>query len=129
MLDFRPTILSRQDVQRLHPLVMQAALHEVDPGLDLLDEKLANGEVVRPSHVPPNIVTMNSTVLVSHSPSGAYREVSLVYPDDANALTGAVSVLSQLGAALLGARVGDVVRVGSAGHERSVHVAAIVYQP
>jgi regulator of nucleoside diphosphate kinase len=128
MYEARPTILSRLDVQRLHPLVMHAG-QGPDPGLDLVDQKLASGEVVRPRHVPPNIVTMNSRVLISHTTRETYREMRLAYPSEANALTDSVSVFSQLGAALLGARVGDVVRVGSPGHERLVHIAAIVYQP
>ena len=116
-------------MERLQPLVMVAAFRASDPGLDIIDEKLSGGEVVRPHHVPPNVVTMNSRVLISHSTPETYREVRLAYPSEANALTDSVSVFSQLGAALLGARVGDVVRVGSPGHERLVHIAAIVYQP
>jgi regulator of nucleoside diphosphate kinase len=128
MFEPRTAILSRLDVKRLHPLVMGAG-QELDAGLDVVDDKLASGAVVRPHQMPPNIVTMNSRVLISHTTPETYREVRLAYPSEANAFTGAVSVFSPLGAALLGARVGDIVSVGSAGSERKVHIAAIVYQP
>jgi regulator of nucleoside diphosphate kinase len=53
----------------------------------------------------------------------------LVYPAEADVNVGKLSVLTRLGTALLGARVGDVVRVSGAAGLRSLKVEAVLDQP
>ena len=59
--------------------------------------------------VPAERVTMGSTVTYAELPSGARRTVTLVYPEEADAGDGRISVLSPVGMALIGRERGSVV--------------------
>jgi regulator of nucleoside diphosphate kinase len=73
---------------------------------------------------------MNSTVVVEERPSGRRMTLTLVYPNDADAERSRVSVLSPVGRALIGARVGDVIEVVVPGNpSRELLVAELPYQP
>lgn len=92
---------------------------EVLRGLEL---RVRSARVLDPSEVPPDLVTMNSRVLLRDLENGRQSIFTLVFPPGANTRKRRVSVLTPLGAALLGARPGQ--RVGSA-----FVVEAILYQP
>lgn len=117
-------IVSKVDIERLQPLLDGTF---ADAPVLRLRSLLERARVVDPEQVPPDIVTMNSQVLVQYSGEGSAESLVLAYPDATEA--DAISVLSPLGAALLGAREGEsVTRVG-ASKARNVTVERIVYQP
>jgi len=63
-------------------------------------------------------------------PSAERTTFTLVYPKDVDPEQSRISVLSPVGRALLGARVGDVIRVLVPGHgEREFVVVELTYQP
>lgn len=70
----------------------------------LMDAKLVPGEAL-----PVDRVAMNSHVTYEELPGRVRRSVSLVYPVDAEATEGRISVLSPIGLALLGRAPGAVV--------------------
>ena len=73
---------------------------------------------------------MYSRVEMVLSDSGLRQKVTVCYPFDAEPELGFVSVLSPIGAALVGMRVGEVCRWRVPnGQERSAQVAAILFQP
>jgi regulator of nucleoside diphosphate kinase len=74
----------------------------------LLDE-LTRARVVADSDVPPDVVTMNSTVRFRDNDTGREMIVSLMYPKDAAGSENAVSVLTPVGAALLGLSAGQKI--------------------
>lgn len=80
--------------------------------------------VVAPSSVSPFVVTMNSRV-TCRDEGGLVQELMLVYPWNADAHAGKVSVLAPIGRALLGTKVGDTFTVGGTRWT----VEAILYQP
>jgi len=59
--------------------------------------------------LPADRVAMNSRVTYEELPRGARRSVTLVYPIDADAGEGRISVLSPIGLSLLGRAPGSVV--------------------
>lgn len=61
------------------------------------------------SGAPADRVSMGSTVSYVEEPSGARRTLTLVYPDEADAGGGRISVLSPVGLALIGRPRGAVV--------------------
>lgn len=80
--------------------------------------------------LPPDIVTLRTRVLVEEADGASRRELTLCYPAEANAAAGFISVLSPLGMALLGERVGARTYWRSPdGTERSLTVVAILFQP
>lgn len=100
-----------------------------EAGSWLLGE-LSKARVVLSSQVPPNVVTMNSRVLLEDIHTRRHREVALVYPKDADERHGKLSVLSAAGAALLGLAVGGgIVWPLPSGRVARMRVVELLYQP
>jgi hypothetical protein len=68
--------------------------------------------------VRPDVVTMYSQVLLQDTRSGQRNTLTLCYPADAEPAVGFVSVLSPVGSALLGLRVGSTRREHPASCQR-----------
>ena len=97
---------------------------------DCLETLLEGAELVPSRQVSPDVVTMYSQVLLRDLATDEQRTVTLCYPDDADPAAGFVSVLSPIGIALLGARVGGVVDWMPPGGRRvQVEVLALLFQP
>ena len=120
-----PIIVTDADLARLRP-VLDTTHGEA---AEALEEELQRAAVVRQADVPPDVVTMNSDVVYEDCASGARRLVRVVYPKDADARTGKVSVLAPIGAALLGLRVGQEIEWQVPGGTRRVRVLEVRYQP
>ena len=96
---------------------------------DDLAWEIQRGTEVRPQEVPPDVVTMNSSVRVSDLGTAKSEVITIVFPSDANYEDGKVSVLAPLGTALLGYRVGDVVYWHVPRGVRQLRIDEILYQP
>jgi regulator of nucleoside diphosphate kinase len=95
-----------------------------------LVELLGDADLVPSREVGPDIVTMYSEVLVTDVVTQHRRKLTLCYPGDADPARGRVSVLSPVGASLLGSRVGSVVHWRSPnGEERAAEVLGLHFQP
>ncbi len=73
----------------------------------LLEAGLKNAEVLPTAYVPADVVVMHAGVVFQDEETRLYREVVLVYPAEADARRGFVSVMSPLGGALFGLRIGS----------------------
>lgn len=122
-------VISSPDLDRLERLLDSVSpLHA--PGLDALRRELDRAEVVEPHEIPPNVITMNSTVRFVDEVSGREFELTLVYPDDAHLTHGTVSVLAPVGSALLGLSVGQSIEWPlPGGRTMTLRVLEVVYQP
>lgn len=116
-----PLPITEQDVQRLTAVVVLYSEVEPDDAAELL-RLLGRAKTMPASKVPRTSVTMNSRLLLRDD-DAQEREVSLVYPWDAGRER--ISVLSELGRALLGAEVGARVSDG----KRKLRIDSIPYQP
>jgi len=105
-----------------------ALLHRL-AGHPHLAAELNNAVVVDSCRVPPDVVTMNSRVLFEDESTGERRAVTIVFPQQADASLGSISVLAPIGTALLGYRSGDVVESKVPSGVRRLKVKEIVYQP
>ncbi|MBX3197921.1 MAG: LysR family transcriptional regulator [Labilithrix sp.] len=109
--------MTEQDVRRLSEVA--AIYRDVDPpAAERLLDALGRTQIVTAATMPPSVVTMNSRCVLRDR-AGRERETALVYPWDAGETR--VSVLSDLGEAMLGAPVGVTLPAGS--------LEAIRYQP
>ncbi|WP_439892032.1 nucleoside diphosphate kinase regulator [Ralstonia sp. 25C] len=96
---------------------------------DLVDDLIARANVVPGNKIPADVVTMNSVVRVVDD-AGAEQEWTLVYPEDANVASAKLSVLSPMGAALLGSRAGKSVKYSSPnGAQHSLRIERVAFQP
>jgi regulator of nucleoside diphosphate kinase len=118
-------VVTAQDLDRLRHLLSSNG----SPAAERLDRELARAEVVAQADVPPDVVTMNSDVTFEDVDSGVRRTVRLVYPGDADAELGRVSVLAPMGSALLGLRGGQAIEWPTPGGIRRVRVVEVLYQP
>ncbi|MEO9163908.1 MAG: nucleoside diphosphate kinase regulator [Casimicrobiaceae bacterium] len=106
-----------------------ALLYDLASHEHLADE-LDNAEVVDSRRIPPDVVTMNSRLLFKDQTTGETREVTIVFPQDADAPNGKVSVLAPVGTALLGlAENQSIVWPFPDGSKRCLRVLEVIYQP
>jgi regulator of nucleoside diphosphate kinase len=75
----------------------------------LLLEELARAEFCSAESLPADVVTMRSRVTFLDEDSGEQHAVELVYPRAADMELGRVSVLTPVGAALIGLRQGSAI--------------------
>ncbi len=119
-------IITDLDLQRLKSTVENAVAE--DP--ELLNGELSHAEIVPQRRVPSDVITMNSRVRILDEDTQKEREITIVYPRDADAKLSRVSVLSPLGAGLLGLRQGASFQwMPPRKPVRKVRVQSIVYQP
>jgi regulator of nucleoside diphosphate kinase len=119
-------MVTSTDMERLRTLIDTTA----GDLADTLDAELLRAEVVEPSAVPPDVVTMNSRVVYRDEDTGETREVTLSYPKDASLEQGRVSVLAPVGAALLGLSVGqDIEWQQPGGRHKRLRIVSVTYQP
>ena len=103
-----PLILSETDAERLSALALQnEAAHPVVAGL-LLDE-IERAQVRADHRVPAEVVGMNSTVEFVDEAHGEPRTVQLVYPHEADIAAGRISIMTPVGAALIGLKAGQSI--------------------
>jgi regulator of nucleoside diphosphate kinase len=122
-------ILSSLDAERLEAL-LESLPDNAFPAKAALEEELARAEVVPPEQVPPNVVTMNSTVRFRVESSGEEFSLTLVYPKDVDSSGGTISVLAPVGSALLGLSQGDEIEWPKpGGGMMRVRVEEVIYQP
>ena len=123
-------LISSYDKKRIMDLLRNRdASSEVREELDDLTWEIQRGAEVRPQEVPPDVVTMNSSVRVSDLGTSKSEVITIVFPSDANYEEGKVSILTPLGTALLGYRVGDVVYWHVPRGIRQLRIDEILYQP
>ena len=112
-------IITREDFRLLKMLGRYPALQS----------ELRRATVVSESHVPPDVVTMNSNLTYTDITADVRDTVRLVYPHAA-AGSGHVPVTTPLGMALLGLRAGQEIECNfPLGERRQLRVEAVLSQP
>ncbi|MGI5862524.1 MAG: nucleoside diphosphate kinase regulator [Myxococcales bacterium] len=121
--------VTETDHRRLIELLNAHAGRRDADVLDQLEDELGRAIVVPSDQIPPNVVTMNSRI-VFEDDKGQRREVSLVYPRDADPSSGKLSVLAPVGAALLGLSVGQTIEWPLPGDRTAtLRIVSVLYQP
>jgi regulator of nucleoside diphosphate kinase len=118
-------IITRTDLQRLLPVLDQ---HDTSAS-ESLETELHRAIVVDPRAVPADVVTMNSEVVYEDCATFTKRRVRVVYPRDADAARGLVSVLAPIGSARLGLRVNQMIEWPVPSGRKRIRVVEIRYQP
>ncbi len=127
----RKIYITEQDKKRLAGLVAGAGASRGPDRADLeaLAKELARAKVVASADIPPNVVTMNSRVVLRDLDSGEEMTYVLVYPRNADIDAGRISVLAPIGTAILGYAKGDVIEWVVPSGLRRIRVEDILYQP
>lgn len=126
MADLPQIYLTQSDLDRLVRLV------ESQPAksLEKLEGELARAKVVPRGEIPRDVVTMNSRAIFENETTGERREITLVYPGDADIDAGKISILVPVGTALLGLRVGQSIDWElPGGRKQRYRVVEVPFQP
>lgn len=95
-----------------------------------LAESVEFADQVASQDIPADVVTMYSQVEIVDQRAQTRHQLTLCYPADAEPGKGFISVLSPVGASLLGLRVGAMAHWHLPGGQvGSAEVCAIVFQP
>lgn len=76
---------------------------------DMLLNEIDRAKLHKPGRIGKDVVTMNATVAFLDQSSGAERTVTLVYPPEADIDAGRVSILTPIGAGLIGLKQGQSI--------------------
>ena len=102
-----------------HPVVSKLLLEELD-----------RAKIVPSYKIPADVVTMGAKVQFTVEETGEQRTVELVYPKDADIAENRISILTPVGAGLLGLRVGQTISwPDRAGQERLLKIESVVQPP
>jgi regulator of nucleoside diphosphate kinase len=123
--------ITEKDMARLDELlsVTGERISRDQKHLEELSEELMSAEVVESDDIPSNVITMNSIVLLNDLERSEHMAYTIVFPREANIEQNRVSVLSPLGTAMIGCRVGHVLKFRTPTGERRMKVVKILYQP
>ncbi len=127
----RNIIITDNDYVRLGSLIgsIKKTKNEELNNLTVLCEEIARAEKVNPKKIEPDLVTMNSLIEVIDLDNDKVMTIRLVYPKDADFRKGNISILSLLGSALLGYRVGSIIKFDAPLGEKKIRIKNIIYQP
>ena len=120
-----PIALTRSDLEKLSRLADAATGPFAQTG-EFLAREIDRAEVIEGFEQRPGLVTMESQVTFRDDVTGQVRTATLVYPDEADLSQGKISVLTPVGAALIGLSVSQSIEweTVSGGH-RSLTVLAV----
>lgn len=127
----RQVTISTFDLPRLQELLLVAKQHSSTPPpyIQVLEEELQRAAVVAPEEIPPYTVTMNTRVKLLDPETGRGQFYTLVFPNAADAEVENLSILSDLGVAILGYCVGDTFEWDFPEGRKQIRVDMIEFQP
>ncbi|MBN7796754.1 nucleoside diphosphate kinase regulator [Parahaliea mediterranea] len=115
--------LKQSDMDRLTTLIDR---HDT-PAAEALDEELTRAQIWPDDDFPGDSIAMGSRVRFEDLDTGKQTEVTLVYPHEADVGAMKISVLSPVGSALIGLRIGDSIDWPmNAGRVRRLKVDALL---
>lgn len=94
-----------------------------------LEGEIRRASIVPPEQIPPYVVTMNTQVRLIDTDTGKERSYTLVFPSDADLENGKLSILSELGVAILGCSVGDTIEWEFPEGRKRIRIDMIGFQP
>ncbi|WP_225073139.1 nucleoside diphosphate kinase regulator [Desulfuromonas sp. CSMB_57] len=130
-MEQKQVFLTEYDHDRLLELIESAKEYYArdQDYLEQLEEDLSRCRLVDSRSIPADVVTMNSRVRIRDLDTDKEMEVTLVFPQKANLEAGRLSILSPIGAAILGGVQGQVVQRKVRSGIKQIRIEAILYQP
>lgn len=121
-MNHTPIYISRDDYTKLRLLLATALHSNSSAALHQLREELDRAAIVDPAACPADVVTMDSTVKFEDLGTSEVEEYTITFPDRADIERKRISILAPIGTALIGCRVGDIVRWSTPGGIRQLKV-------
>lgn len=123
--------ITAKDLEKLRDLISrsQRGDYRNSPYLQMLSRELARAIIMQEDSIPPDVITMSSQVSLVDIDTGEEMLYTLVFPEEADAVQGKISVLAPIGTAMLGYRVGDDFEWDTPGGKRKIRVENVIFQP
>lgn len=109
-----PISLRMCDADRLRNIA-EAAADKYPQTTEFLAREIERAEILPDARLLPGLVAMNSEVTFRDDISTQERTVTLVYPEAADVDAGKISILTPIGAALIGLSVGQTIEFQTPG--------------
>lgn len=124
-MDLPPIAITRRDSERLAHLA-SVAIDKFPATSEFLAREVERAHVIEDFEMLPGLVSMGSEVEFRDDISGQVRTAKLVYPEDAGKDSATVSVLTPVGAALIGLSVSQSIEFRTpSGGWRSLTVLSV----
>jgi regulator of nucleoside diphosphate kinase len=123
--------ISTTDHDRLLALIDSARLDWQIPAdhVHALEGELGRATLVEDGDLSPDVVAMHSTVWFRDLDTDEVEQYTLVKPTEADITCNRISVLAPIGTALLGFRVGDIVKWRVPLGRRRLEITKVVQRP
>jgi regulator of nucleoside diphosphate kinase len=127
----RPEItVTKWDLGNLERLLSIHAAHWSWRSVEFLVRELMRATIVDEGSIPADVVTMGSRLEYREEGRNSTQVATLSYPGEREFLDDAISVLTPVGAALLGLAAGQsICYAGPDGRPVTMTVIRVVYQP
>ncbi len=119
--------ITKNDYKKLIDLIDKKWPHDENDQNLLLE--LNRAQIIEPQEIPKDIITMNSKVGFIDLETNKEFEYWLVFPKAAEIEKNKISVLSPIGCALLGYKIGEVISLKTPRGEKKIKVEKILHQP
>lgn len=128
---WRPDVtVTKADLSSLECLLSIHATHWSWRSVELLVRELMRATIVEESTIPADVVTMGSRVEYREEGRSSSQVVTLSYPGEREFIDDAISVLTPIGAALLGLAAGQTIcYAGPDGCPVTITIVRMIYQP
>lgn len=123
--------VTENDMRKLRALVksLKESLKKDEKYVQLLEAELNRAKVVKPAEIPSDVITMHSEVHLRDMNTKEETTYRIVYPYQADADKGYVSILAPIGTALLGYSEGDIIEWKVPAGIAKWKVIKVIYQP
>jgi regulator of nucleoside diphosphate kinase len=128
-INLPPIVITDHDHEKLSRFVERQSL-DLPYVTEFLEQELVRARVVPSREIPRDVVTMNSRLVFRTEVTGLSRAVTLVYPAEADLMTGRLSILTPVGVALLGLRPGQAMPwEDRTGRIKTLTIQQVQFQP
>jgi regulator of nucleoside diphosphate kinase len=124
-MNHTPIYISRGDYSKLRLLIATALHSNASAALAKLRDELDRAAIIDPTALPAGVVTMNSTVEFEDLGTSEIEEYTITFPESADIDHDRISILAPIGTALIGCRVGDIVKWSTPGGIRQLKVRRV----
>jgi regulator of nucleoside diphosphate kinase len=122
--------VTRADLGKLDAMLADRSPIRSWKAVEILVRELLRAKIVDEHEIPAHVVTMGSRVEFHEAKNGLSTVATLVYPGDSGLYDDAVSVLTPIGAVLLGLSEGQSMRYsGPDGKLKNISVMKVLHQP
>lgn len=124
-----PTLLIGEQTEAVLRSIARSAMAQAPEVATRLLDEIDRADIVPEADVPADVVTFGSFVTYQVLASGAINTIQLVRPHEADPALMRVSVISAIGAAIIGLRPGQRIEWELGGQRQVVEVVRVSKEP